>query len=159
MEAWACLEHLQLLYPSEATFPSRVPHRPRCGAHSLHTPVQYILPLEKQTESRGVGDRTFRVTGGVSDGSRTFPPPSSRTPAISHTFQQPSQPRATRTPCSAPAPPPAQALLTIGFSDSSHRRAAWGLRPECRAALLPGDSAGPGRQAPPPGACPLSSHL
>uniref|UniRef100_A0A8C2S3V8 RHD domain-containing protein n=1 Tax=Capra hircus TaxID=9925 RepID=A0A8C2S3V8_CAPHI len=42
---------------------------------------------------------------------------------------------------------------------SSHRRAARGLRPECRAALLPGDSAGPGRQAPPPGACPLSSHL
>lgn len=37
-------------------------------------------------------------------------------PAISHTFQQPSQPRATRTPCSA-QPHPQPRLLTIGFSD------------------------------------------
>lgn len=101
-EASACLEHLQLLYPSEATFASHVPHRPRCSAHSVHTPVQYILPLEKQTESRDVGDMTSRVTSGVSDGSRTFPLPSSRTPVISHTFQQPSQPRATRPPRSHP---------------------------------------------------------
>uniref|UniRef100_A0A452U1M3 RELA proto-oncogene, NF-kB subunit n=1 Tax=Ursus maritimus TaxID=29073 RepID=A0A452U1M3_URSMA len=42
---------------------------------------------------------------------------------------------------------------------SSHRRTAWGLRPECGAAVLPGDSAGPGRQAPPLVTCPLSSHL
>uniref|UniRef100_A0A2I2Z569 RELA proto-onco, NF-kB subunit n=1 Tax=Gorilla gorilla gorilla TaxID=9595 RepID=A0A2I2Z569_GORGO len=42
---------------------------------------------------------------------------------------------------------------------SSYRRAAWGLRPECCAALLPGDSAGPIRQAPPPAACPFSSYL
>lgn len=75
--------------------------------------------------------------------TRTSGPPSAELPAPTDSTYIPTSP----------------ALLIACFLGSSYRRAAWGLRPECCAALLPGDSAGTIRQAPPPAACPFSSHL